>query len=111
MLAEEAFIEQLRLRGIRILYVEHDPIHTIVQTIRTARVLITLEGSHGAHALCALPEGSGLLELVPPERFCTRHKEWADAVGLQYGFMVGTRREHGFDFQIDDVLRTVDLML
>jgi capsular polysaccharide biosynthesis protein len=111
MMAEHEFIERLSLLGIKILHVEHDPIDTIVQTIRTARILITLEGSHGAHALCALPQGSGLLELVPPERFCTRHKEWADAVGLDYGFLVGTKREQGFDFPIDDLLRTLDLML
>jgi hypothetical protein len=36
--------------------------------------------------------------------------DWARALEMRYGIVVGEQREIGFHLPIDDLLRTVDLM-
>ena len=49
-------------------------------------------------------------ESKPPNRFFNSHMDWARALGMRYGVVVGERRESGFHVPVADLLRTIDLM-
>ena len=76
-----------------------------------ARLVVSLEGSHVSHCTYTIPESSGLLILQPSNEFSAVHRDWAESLGVKFGFVVGSVVDHGYHFSVLDILRTIDLML
>jgi hypothetical protein len=107
---EDDLIEALVRRGFEILEVDAG-VERISASLLSAKLLVSIEGSHCAHAAISMQPGSGIVVLEPPERFTICHKGWADCRSIRFGFVVGFARSAGSFFPIADVLRTIDLML
>ncbi len=56
-----------------------------------------------------LKDKGTVITLQPPYRFNNFTKDWADCLGMNYGFVVGDPAEDGFRIDVNDVLRTIDL--
>ena len=88
-----------------------DDVDNLIKSLINAKIVISIEGSHIAHYLYTCSENSGLLVLQPPDRFAAVHRDWADCLGVRFGFVVGEGRVGKYHFSIPDILRTLDLML
>lgn len=75
-----------------------------------APIVISVEGSHISHVSYSMSETGSLLVLQPPDRFAMAYKEFADRVGIRFGFVVGTQSEGGFTVDVDELQRLMDRM-
>lgn len=108
---EEKIIDCLTKYGFIVIDVESDSLEHMLSVLAGARVVISMEGSHGAHCIFSVPESSGLIVLQPPDRFLSWHRGWSGCVGVRFGFVVGNLGEGGYYFSPTEILRTLDLML
>lgn len=106
---EDALIEQLSKRGFTILSMENYDLGTLLSQLLDARLVVTVEGSQQNHALYTLANSGGLLTLQLPDRFNNHPQDWCECLGLKYGYMVGQKTNTGTAFDLDTLLRTVDL--
>jgi hypothetical protein len=96
---EDAVQALARARGFAVL---HPPEHSAEELLAAcwgARIVLGVEGSHMVHGLLAMKDGGTVCALMPPFRFNTILKDWSDAIGLRYAFMVG--EAHGDGFRVD----------
>lgn len=107
---EASLIEALVGRGFEVLEIDAG-VDRISTSLLSAKLLVSIEGSHCSHAAVSMQPGSGIIMLQPPDRFTAFHKGWADCRSVRFGFVVGLPRPAGSFFPIVDVLRTIDLML
>lgn len=107
---EDAIAEGLASRGFEIVNPELESAEQIVRKLSGARVTISVEGSGMAHAFLTLADDGALLTIQPPHRFNNIYKEFTDMMGMSYGFVVAEGDQHGFEADLDEILRTVDLL-
>ena len=108
---EDEILKVLTDSGFLILDIEVDGLPHIIECLRNAEVVISIEGSHMAHCVFACPENSALLVLEPADRFSAVARRWATGAGLRTGFVVGTKRGIGYYFAPQEIFRTLDRML
>jgi hypothetical protein len=101
---EEAF-DKL---GFTIVEPEAESAESIVNALSSAEIAICVEGSAQNHCIYALPVGSTLLIIQPPARFNAVSKDRADAVGLNWAYVVADPRPDGFHLPIERLMRTLD---
>jgi hypothetical protein len=75
-----------------------------------AKLIVGVEGSHLAHTIYPIAHAGTILVLQPPYRFNNVYKDVADAMGLNYAFVVGDADNVGFTIDPDRVKRTLDLL-
>lgn len=107
---ESEITEALERRGVAIVQAEALGVEELLAALFGARLVISVEGSQLSHALYTLRDAGGVLAIQPPNRFFNSHMDWARALGMRYGVVVGERREGGFHVPVSDLLRTIDLM-
>jgi hypothetical protein len=88
-----------------------DNIEHVVAKLMGAKIIISLEGSHLSHFIYSLPEDSALLVLEPFDRFRSMYRTWSACMGIRFGFVVGTGWDGGYYFSIDEILKTIDLLI
>jgi len=111
LLNEPEVVEALSARGILVLKAETLAIDELIRQLSGATVVISVEGSQLSHALFSLRDKGGVLAIQPPDRFFNSHFDWARALEIQYGVVIGIAQESGFYVPIDEILRTLDLLL
>ena len=89
---EPEITEALARRGVVILQAEALGVQELLSALFGARLVISVEGSQLSHALYTLREAGGVLAIQPPNRFFNSHMDWARALGMRYGVVVGERR-------------------
>jgi hypothetical protein len=109
VMSNEAALEAaLRLRGFTVI----DPMKLSVAEIARlslgAKLVVSIEGSQISHAQYAMADDAALVVLQPPNRFCLQYKEYTDALGMRFGFVVCDQAEEGFQVDIDELLRLLD---
>ena len=72
----------------------------ISRRLLDAPIVVSVEGSHLAHAIYSIADGGAFLVLQPPDRFAMAFKEFTDRAGLRFAFTVGTPVENGH-FSVD----------
>jgi hypothetical protein len=82
----------------------------IVNSLASAKIVVTVEGSALNHAQFALPSNAAILVIQPPKRFTAFHKQLADFSGIRFGYVVGDPAVGGFTLTPDRLLRTLDLV-
>jgi hypothetical protein len=107
---EMEIVEQLKRRDIVVVEAEKLSVPLLVSELFNARIVISIEGSQFSHALMTLSDAGAILVIQPPDRFFNSHMDWARALDIQYGLVVGEQKETGFYLPIDDLLRTIDLL-
>src|SRR5262249_51543014 len=75
---EEEIIDALVRRGFQVVDITIDSLDQIIETLRNAKIVISLEGSHLAHWIFASPEKSGLLVMQPADRFIALQRAYAE---------------------------------
>lgn len=96
-------------RGFTVIEPEFMAADEIIRALRSARILVSGEGSNLIHAQLALPESSAMVVIQPPTQFNAHHKSVADIVGLRFGFVVGEAAGRGFTVDPSRLMRTIDL--
>jgi hypothetical protein len=100
--------DALQKEGFEIINPEHESVGRIINALSSAEIVVLTEGSAQNHCMHALPNGSTLLTIQPPKRFNALSKDRADAVGLNWAFVVADPRPDGFYLPIDHLMRTFD---
>lgn len=111
LLNERELVEALSARGILVLKAETLAIDELIRQLSGATIVISVEGSQLSHALFNLRDKGGVLAIQPPDRFFNSHFDWARALEMQYGVVIGIAQETGFYVPIDEILKTLDLLL
>jgi len=108
LLNEAEIIAALEARGFAIVAPEELEADEIVAAVRSARLVVAVEGSAMSHATVTMPRGGGLLAIEPPMRFNMLPRTYCAALGLMLGYTVGDNDD--FSQPVDRLLRVVDLM-
>ena len=108
---EALILDALVKHGFVVIDIESDGLRQIIETLLSAELVVSIEGSHVTHCMFACPENSGLLVLQPPDRFSSNHRIWTDCHGMRYGFVVGAKGGREYCFSPSEILRTIDRML
>jgi hypothetical protein len=82
----------------------------VTAAILDARIVMAVEGSHLSHGIYSMAGDGGFLVIQPPERFAMAYKEYADRMEMPFAFVVGHPSTEGFTVDVDEVLRTLDLL-
>jgi hypothetical protein len=82
----------------------------IVNSLASAKIVVSVEGSALNHAQFALPSNAAILVIQPPNRFTAFHKQLADFSGIRFGYVVADTALDGFTLAPDRLLRTLDLI-
>jgi capsular polysaccharide biosynthesis protein len=88
-----------------------DPLDRILEALSSAKIVVSMEGSHFSHCLFSLPDRSGILILQPADRFGANQRHWAECLGVAVGFVVGEVATDGYKFSTNEILKTIDLLL
>lgn len=83
----------------------------IAQRTLDAPIVVGVEGSHLSHAIYSVADSGAMLVLQPPNRFAMAYKEYADCLGIRFGFVIGKPTDGGFAVDLDQVLELVDRLL
>ncbi|HVR56232.1 MAG TPA: glycosyltransferase family 61 protein [Pseudolabrys sp.] len=108
---ERELIELLSRRGAVVVDVEAQTLESLLESLASAQIVVSMEGSHLAHCAFSVPKKSGILVLQPPDRFASIHRDWTMCLGVRFGFVVGTRGASGYVFSGTEVERTLDLLI
>ena len=108
---EDEIIEVLSKRGFAILDIGSDSLEHILGTLVNAKITVSMEGSHTAHTVFAMPSKSALLVLQPSDRFSSYEHSLSNAVNMRTGFVIGPKQADGYHFLVDDIVRTADLLI
>jgi len=108
---ENEIVDSLTKRGFLIADVATDGLDKLIRTLSSAKIVVSLEGSHNDHCALVCPEDSALLILQPADRFAAFQRAWSECLGMRYGFVVGDARSAGYYFSTSEILQTVDLLL
>lgn len=85
---EAGFIRRLEAEGFRILDQERQGTPAVLQALRRAREVVTMEGSHVDPVPFLMPEGGVLVILNPADRFNVGHMARAACFGLRTATVV-----------------------
>lgn len=107
---EPALLRRLERRGFRTVDVRDLTMPQIHAALREAAIIVSLDGSHITHIYYTAPEQAVLVTLIPDDRFVDVHKNYCDCIGMGYGFLVCRRAGAGYDVDLDDLERTLDLV-
>lgn len=106
---EAKLIEQLRGDGWLILEIGKASVSELQAALCSANIVVSMEGSHIAHAQMSLMPGSVLVALCPQDQFTAAHLEYGNANRISVGFVVLDRGRNGYVVNWDDVERTIEL--
>ena len=107
---EQVMVDALVARNWRVLDIGTASMGELQRGLCRARAVVSMEGSHIAHAQLSLRPGAVMVILMPPDRFTAVHVGLCRAHRVEPGLVVLTgTREQGYHADLDEVLRTVDL--
>ena len=61
------------------------------------------------HGMLAMAPGTTVVMLFPPWRLNNMMKDYADGLGMRYGFVVGQGGREGYRIDPEEILRTIDI--
>ena len=110
ILDEDRLLEDLEKSGFTIIDFETESLDELLSKLSSAKIVVSLEGSHASHCTFSIPENSGLIILQPADRFLSFHRGWTTAAGVWFGFVVGLPSENGYKFAASEILQCVEMM-
>lgn len=109
LMNEPELEERLEREGFEIIDVTTEDVDTILRRCKGAKIVTGIEGSAPMHGLLAMQEGGALVMLMPPYRFSSCMKGHANALGIEFGFMIGEGGPDQFTLSVDELMRTLDM--
>lgn len=107
---EDAVMRALSLRGFAIVDLQDMDLAQRYRQLAQAPVVVSMDGSHVIHALFAMPQGAGLIALIPADRFTMVLRGYASAMNIGFGCVVAEPSAQGYVVNADDIMRTIDLL-
>ncbi len=102
---ESIIIDALSSRGFAIVDPETLSPEDVARACFGADIIVGVEGSHLAHGLIQLRPGTALVVIQPPDRFNNPFKDFCDAIGIDYGFVVAEAAGEGFSQSVESLER------
>jgi capsular polysaccharide biosynthesis protein len=107
---EAALIDDLVARNWQILDIASASVAQLQRALCRARVVVSIDGSHLAHAHLALRPGALMVVLMPHDRFTSIHLGYCRAHGVIPAMVVLLGAQGGgYQVNLDELLRTIDL--
>lgn len=106
---EDHLCEQLSQYGFEIVEVNSD-FADRYQKLASAPLVVSIDGSHLNQAQFAMKRGSGLISLIPSDRFTMLHRGVSHAMGVRYGCVVVELSNGGYAVSLDELLKTIDMI-
>lgn len=94
--------------GFEIVYPEIETPRTLGEKLSEIEIAVAVEGSVQHHCWLTMPPGSTFIAIQPPSRFTAFGKTYANAVGINWGYVVADAHPDGFHLPVDRLLRTLD---
>jgi capsular polysaccharide biosynthesis protein len=108
LINEADVMAALSLRGFTVVDPQALSPEEVARACFGADVVVGVEGSHLAHGLMQMRPGAALVTIQPPDRFNNPFKDFCDASGLTYGFVVAEAAGEGFRQHIEGLARILD---
>jgi hypothetical protein len=94
--------------GFDIVDPELETARSIAEKLCGVEIAITVEGSAQSHCWLAMPRQSSFVAIQPPTQFNLWPKMNADAIGINFAFVVADPHPEGFCLPTDRLLRIID---
>lgn len=101
---EASLIESLRAQGFYILDPSEHSVDEIFEKINNCAIVVGVEGSQLSYGFLGLRDSGVMLALQPPFRFQASFRPRCEAVGLRWGFFVGSALGDGFEIDLDELI-------
>lgn len=105
---EAALAARFATRGFKVC-ASSDPLPKLLAAVRGAPIVISMEGSHVAHALFAAAPDALLVTLNPTDRFNNVYADYLAGLGLRMATLVVPREARGYYADPDRLDRLIDL--
>ncbi|MDT1061322.1 glycosyltransferase family 61 protein [Paracoccus sp. CPCC 101403] len=96
--------------GFRIMFPEDHSVDDLMAACANAPIVAGVEGSQLNHGLVAMPPGSTLLTIQPPDRATTAMKLLTDRWQQRFAMVIAHGNSSSFSVDWQDLVRTVDLI-
>lgn len=111
MTNEAQICDELDRRGFRILDPSRKSADEILDELAGTEIVVSIEGSQIVPALLAMAPGAAMILIQPPTRFNNLAKEYLDALGMGYGFVLADPAgQNAFTLDTRSLLLTIDLV-
>jgi capsular polysaccharide biosynthesis protein len=100
--------EALIRLGFDIVHPELETARGLAEKLCGVEIAIAVEGSAQDHCWLAMPPQSTFVAILPPTRFNAHGKMRADAIGINWAYVVADPHPEGFCLPTDRLLRTID---
>jgi capsular polysaccharide biosynthesis protein len=100
--------EALVRLGFDIVNPELETARSLAEKLCGVEIAVAVEGSAQDHCWLAMPPQSTFVAIQPPTRFNAYGKVHADAIGINFAFVVADPHPEGFCLPTDRLLRTID---
>lgn len=100
--------KMLNRLGFEIINPESETPRSIVEKLSGAEIAVVVEGSAQNHSFLSMPPRSTVVTIQPPTRFNAHGKMRADAVGINWAFVVADPDPDGFHLPVERLTRTLD---
>lgn len=94
--------------GLRVIFAEDLSVDQLMEACGGARVVAGIEGSQLCHGVAAMPQGSTLLAIQPPDRVTTALKILTDRWQQNFAMVVARQGTQSFRCEWDDIVRIMD---
>jgi len=94
--------------GFDIVNPELETARSLAEKLCGVEIAVAVEGSAQDHCWLAMPPQSTFVAIQPPTRFNAYGKVHADAIGINFAFVVADPHPEGFCLPTDRLLRTID---
>lgn len=110
LINEEEIERILATLGFEIIDPANDPAETIMIRCRDASIVVGVEGSGLAHGLLGCAPDAAFVVLQHPHRFNNVWKDFTDALGMRYAFLVGEGSREAFRVDPEELRATLELL-
>lgn len=100
-----------KTHGLTVIDPMQSGVDQILKACSGARVVVGVEGSHLVHGVMPMERNGAVLCLMPPQRFCTVLRDVVQRDGGHFGYVVGSPKGEAFSINLDEVEKTLALML
>jgi len=108
LINENEIADLARDRGFLVLDPTRIDAEQLVRACSGVQIVLGVEGSQLLNGLLWMAAGGTVVALQPPQRFCVVMKDWCDAIGTVYAFVIGHATDSGFRIDPDALQRLLD---
>ena len=109
LLNEAAIADHLSREGFEIVDPARQSVADIAAKLHDAALVCSVEGSAFAHGLLSMAEGAAMVAIQPPFLCNNPWKDYTDALGMGYGYVVAEGGPTEFSLDVDSLMRTLEL--